>query len=192
MFTDLDSSRLNTWVWILLGLYWAYGAFFLKPVQRRERATSSAGHVLLIIAALFLLFSRSASVRPLDDRFVPEMPWIAWTGFALTVAGCGFAAWARAFLGSNWSAAVMLRESHELIRSGPYALVRHPIYAGLLLALLGTGIQLGQMRGLAAFGLAFVAWFIKTRHEERFMVDRFDGEYIRYRRSVKRLIPFFF
>jgi protein-S-isoprenylcysteine O-methyltransferase Ste14 len=109
---------------------------------------------------------------------------------ALTLAGAGFAIWARAYLGRNWSAIVTIKEDHRMVRSGPYALVRHPIYSGFLLALLGSALALGEVRGLVAVALAFLAWWFKSRLEEQFMEQRFGAEYAVYKRRVKALIPF--
>jgi protein-S-isoprenylcysteine O-methyltransferase Ste14 len=93
-------------------------------------------------------------------------------------------------LGSNWSGTVTVKQNHELVQSGPYAIVRHPIYSGFLLGALGTALSVGEARGLIALALAFVGWVAKTRVEEQFMVEQFNGDYVRYRREVKRLIPF--
>lgn len=186
----LDPWSLTSSVWILLGIYWAYTAIRVKPVARREGSASRFLHMLLMLAACFLLFSARAAWGPLAVRFVPDVSWIRWTGFGLTAAGCAFAAWGRALLGTNWSATVTLKESHELIRNGPYAIARHPIYAGLLVAVFGTGLEVGEVRGLAALAIAFGGWLEKSRREERFLVDRFAGDYVQYSRSVKRLIPF--
>jgi protein-S-isoprenylcysteine O-methyltransferase Ste14 len=140
--------------------------------------------------ACVLLFSRWARVGVLGARLLPASDGTAWAGLCLTAAGCAFAVWARACLGANWSATVTRKQNHELVRGGPYAVVRHPIYAGLLLAVLGTALALGEVRGLAALALAFVGWFTKARTEERFLAEEFGDAYARYRREVKRLIPF--
>jgi len=140
--------------------------------------------------AFALVFEPRASIGPLAARFLPAEPWLPWLGLALTAAGCGFAIWARALLGGNWSAVVTLKHGHELIRGGPYALVRHPIYSGFLTGLLGEALVIGELRALLALLIAFVAWLDKTRLEERFLLDQFDGAYAEYSHSVKRLIPF--
>jgi protein-S-isoprenylcysteine O-methyltransferase Ste14 len=139
---------------------------------------------------LGLLFSNATRIGFLGARLVPEYSWIGWAGFGLTVAGCAFAAWSRALLGSNWSSTVTVRQNHQLIRTGPYALVRHPIYAGLLLGILGTALAMGEVRGLSAIPLAFVAWFRKARGEEELLIEKFGGTYIGYCREVKQLIPY--
>jgi protein-S-isoprenylcysteine O-methyltransferase Ste14 len=139
--------------------------------------------------ALALLFGSIRS-EVLSSRILPNDVWIAWTGLCLVIAGAAVAIWSRTMLGSNWSGTVTLKHDHELVRSGPYALVRHPIYSGLLLAVLGTALALGEVRGLVAFALAFIGWGVKSAIEERFLVDHFDGAYVRYQSEVKRLVPF--
>jgi protein-S-isoprenylcysteine O-methyltransferase Ste14 len=101
-------------------------------------------------------------------------------GIALTVAGFAFAIWARAHLGRNWSIGVTSKVQHELIRTGPYRLVRHPIYSGLLLAMIGTVLVLGELRGLLAILLVYLGWKIKSLFEERMMTGTFGAEYTAY------------
>ena len=183
-------SRLTNAIWLLIGIYWLAASIRVKPVARQEGSGSRAVHVLLIALAFLLLFNPGFSLGPLAIRFVPAAPWICWTGLSLTIAGCSLAAWSRVFLGSNWSATVTIKQSHELIRRGPYALVRHPIYAGFLAAVLGTAIEVGEIRGLAALAVAFFGWWQKAGQEEQFLRDQFPNAYPQYCREVKRLIPF--
>jgi protein-S-isoprenylcysteine O-methyltransferase Ste14 len=147
-------------------------------------------HLAMMAATLGLLFSNSTRIGFLSIRLIPERSGIEWAGFCCTVAGCAFAVWARALLGSNWSSSVTVKEHHELIRSGPYAIVRHPIYAGLLLGIFGTALALGEVRGVIALALAMVALFRKARAEEEFLVNQFGITYICYCHKVKQLIPF--
>ena len=92
--------------------------------------------------------------------------------------------------GGNWSGTVTVKEDHELIRTGPYGIVRHPIYTGLLFAILGSTVAFGEWRGLLAFGLLTIAFLFKLRREERFMSESFPNDYARYRVEVPALIPF--
>jgi protein-S-isoprenylcysteine O-methyltransferase Ste14 len=177
-------------LWMLVGIYWAVGALRSKPVVRREKWLSRVIHLALLVVALSLLFGSWTRVGVLGTRLFPEYNWLRWVGLCLTGAGCGFAVWARAWLGSNWSATVTVKQHHEFVRRGPYAIVRHPIYAGLLLGLLGTALALGEVRGLLALPLAFAAWFTKARTEEQFLVEQFGDTYLDYRHEVKKLIPF--
>ena len=117
-------------------------------------------------AGWWLLFSRGFGREPLSWEFVPATLSTAYVGLALTVAGLAFAVWARFHIGTNWSPLIHLKEGHELIRTGPYAIVRHPIYSGLMLATLGTAIALGRLSGFIAFVLVVAAWGCKSRLEE--------------------------
>jgi protein-S-isoprenylcysteine O-methyltransferase len=175
---------------MLVGIYWAIGALRSKPVARRQNLLPRLFHLALMAVALSLLFSTSTRIGFLGVRLIPESDWIGWAGFCLTVAGCAFAVWARVLLGSNWSATVTVKQHHEFIRSGPYAIVRHPIYAGFLLGMLGTALAVGEVRGLIALSLAFAAWFRKARTEEEFLVEQFGSVYTDYGHAVKQLIPF--
>src|SRR5262249_32890318 len=125
----------------------------------------------------------------LDDRVVPDTFNIFVAGVVLTWGGIGFAIWARFTLGSNWSGTVQVKESHTLVISGPYRIVRHPIYTGILVAMLGTALGTGRLRSFLAVPLAFSAWRIKSLHEEGFMLEQFGNEYREYKSKVKALIP---
>jgi len=125
----------------------------------------------------------------LNERFLPDGAWRFWSGAAVTAGGLLFAVWARRHLGKNWSQAVMLKEGHELITSGPYALVRHPIYTGLLLAFVGCAVARGEWRGLLAVALVFVALWRKLRLEEKWMRAQFGESYEAYSRRVAALVP---
>ena len=125
----------------------------------------------------------------LDQRFLPPTIIAYWLGLLMLAVGIAFAVWARLYLGRNWSGTVTVKQNHELIRSGPYRLVRHPIYTGLLLAILGTAVAFGEWRGLLAFALLTGSLSLKLRIEERFMSESFPKEYARYRAEVPALIP---
>ncbi len=118
------------------------------------------------------------------------MSWLFWTGFAITVCGIVLSVLARKHLGRNWSATVTIKHDHELVLSGPYAYVRHPIYTGLLLGFIGSAIALGEWRGVIAVALVTVALWRKLRVEERGMQQQFGEKYIEYSRKVAALIPF--
>jgi protein-S-isoprenylcysteine O-methyltransferase Ste14 len=177
-------------VWIIVGLVWLAASASLKSVARVEPMGSRLFHILALAFAFLLLFDLRMNAGILDRRFVPETPAVWRTGFALTVAGAAVAIWARLLLGANWSATVTVKQNHELMRTGPYAVVRHPIYSGFLSAMLGTAIAFGEVRGLIALVLAFIAWRVKSLVEERFMQDQFGEQYAQYKRDVKALIPF--
>jgi protein-S-isoprenylcysteine O-methyltransferase Ste14 len=177
-------------VWILVGIYWAVGALRTKRTVRRQSTLSMALHILILCVAGLLVWDRATAIGLLGHRLTPAADWVQWLGFALTVCGCAFTIWARACLGSNWNAIATVKQDHELISRGPYALVRHPIYSGLLLALLGTAIAAGEIRAFAGLGLAFIGFLLKSAAEEQLMREQFSDEYARYSQRVRRLIPF--
>jgi protein-S-isoprenylcysteine O-methyltransferase Ste14 len=188
-------SATWTWidvVWSLVGILWLLAAFWSKPIVRRQSNLSWLFHIIIMAAGLFLLFYPSSGMGVLGARMFPEQAWIDWASLVIVIAGCSFALWARVWLGSNWSAAPAVKQDHKLIRSGPYAVVRHPVYAGFLLAALGTVLAVGEVRGLVGFGLLFFEWLRKARAEEKFMEEQFGNDYAFYRREVKQLIPFLF
>jgi protein-S-isoprenylcysteine O-methyltransferase Ste14 len=170
--------------------YWIAAARNVKATRRRESYASRLGQIVPIVFAAALLALDRQELGGLGARFLPDTPAVYWIGLLMAGAGLGFAVWARAHLGSNWSARVTVKEDHELIRSGPYAIVRHPIYTGLLFALLGTAISFGQWRGLVAFACVTISLLLKLRTEERFMRETFPDQYPRYRAEVSTLIPF--
>jgi protein-S-isoprenylcysteine O-methyltransferase Ste14 len=115
-----------------------------------------------------------------------------YIGLLLTVCGLGFTMWARRALGTNWSATPTIKKEHELIQHGPYRLVRHPIYTGLLLAVFGSCLVAGRVWALCVLGMAAILLFMKFKAEEALLARQFPEAYLLYRRRVKALIPFFY
>lgn len=177
-------------LWLAWLGYWIVAAQNTKTTQRRETRGSRIGHVLLSFLAAVLLAFRNLPVPWLNERFVPETMVTYWAGLLMVLVGLAFAVWARRTLGRNWSGTVTVKQDHELIRTGPYRYVRHPIYSGILLAVLGTAVAFGEWRGLLAFILLTASLLLKVRMEERFMSESFPNEYPRYRAEVPALIPF--
>jgi len=181
-------AEIALWAaWLFIWIVAARGA--ARPDWRESRL-QRLSHGLPLAAAVVLLSADPARFGRLSARFLPESAAVAWVGVLVTAAGLGFAVWARAVLGRNWSAEVQLKEGHRLIRVGPYALARHPIYTGMLGGFLGAAVALGEIRGLLALAVAFAAFLFKSRREEAALATRFDAEYARYRREVKALIPY--
>jgi protein-S-isoprenylcysteine O-methyltransferase Ste14 len=179
-------------VWLLWLLYWGVSAIGVKSAVRVESSASRFGKYWLpLIVAVWLLWGMRAWLggTVLDQRFVPARLWVVWLGFFLTVAGLAFTCWARVVLGRNWSGVVQLKQDHELIVRGPYSIVRHPIYTGLLLAFLGSAIAVGEWRALLAALIVGVSFWRKLRLEERWMCELFGDQYRDYMVRVKALIP---
>ena len=177
-------------VWIALGVIWAIGALLTKRTARVQTANSRVIQVVLTAAGFFLLLRPDLGIGVLGRRFLPESAGAAYAGLALTVCGAILALSARIFLGRNWSAVAAIKQDHEIIRRGPYALVRHPMYSGFLLALIGTALAIGEWRGLLALGLVFLGLWLKLRTEEEFLVEEFGAQYTHYQQETKALIPF--
>lgn len=177
--------------WLLWLAYWGASAWAVKPAMRVESQGSRWGrHILLVILALLLLRRYPwLDGTFLNQRFVPEHGWIAWLGCGITLLGLGFACWARVVLGRNWSGIVQIKQDHELIVRGPYSIVRHPIYTGLLLAFSGTVLAIGDWRALISLALVAVAFWRKLRLEERWLCELFGEPYRDYMRRVKALVP---
>jgi protein-S-isoprenylcysteine O-methyltransferase Ste14 len=184
-------SSLVSGLWIAWLVYWRISAAGVKAVRRRESALSRAAHLVpLAIAGLLLWIPTIAGGGILFQRFMPQTLVSYWSGTLLLALGLAFSVWARVYLGRNWSATVTVKEDHELIRGGPYALVRHPIYSGLLLAFIGSAIARTEWRGVLAVLIVLVALWRKLRLEERFMSETFGDEYRRYREHTAALIPY--
>jgi protein-S-isoprenylcysteine O-methyltransferase Ste14 len=107
----------------------------------------------------------------------------------LALAGITLALWARLHLGRNWSDKVVLKVDHELIRSGPYAYLRHPIYSGVLLGVAGTAIVVGEWRGVIAFCMLLVNYSIKARREEKILSVQFGEAFELHKRDAGFLLP---
>jgi len=185
-----DVHQAVAFPWLGLGLFWAITAASATRPLRREATASRLYHLLLMAAVLVLLFRPDMRFGQLGLRIVPASSQNAAIGLGLTILGVAFAIWARSALGANWSAAVTVKENHAFVQRGPYRLVRHPIYAGLLLAMLGTAVVYGEAGCFVAVVLAFVGWWLKARMEEQFMTQQFGEDYRRYQSNVRQLIPF--
>jgi protein-S-isoprenylcysteine O-methyltransferase Ste14 len=131
--------------------------------------------------------------RPLPSfllaRFVPAGPVFPLIGVVITALGLALAVAARRQLADNWSASVQIKQNHALIRGGLYRYMRHPIYSGILLAVLGSALAIGEIRCLLAFALILIALLIKSRHEET-RLRRFFPDYDGYAAATAALIPF--
>lgn len=176
--------------WIVTAVVWLISAFATKPTARQQPARSRWLDIALALMAALLLFRNGLRFGLLAWRFVPRAPLFAWIGVVLTIAGLVLAIAARLFLGGNWSGIVTIKEGHTLVRRGPYALVRHPIHSGILLAILGTALAIGEIRALIGASLVFLVLAHKINLEERFMMEQFGASYAEYCRDVKALIPF--
>jgi protein-S-isoprenylcysteine O-methyltransferase Ste14 len=177
-------------LWLAFIAVWIAMARGGKAVAERESAFSRLSHYLPLLIAIYLISAPHVPVAVLNHRFVALTLLPVRIGAALTFAGLAFAIWARFWIGGNWSSDVTLKRDHELIVDGPYAWVRHPIYTGILLGLIGTGLAVGEWRAVLAVALAAIAFWRKLTIEEGVMRRQFGDAYTRYAKRVPALIPF--
>lgn len=174
--------------WLVWLLGWTLAAFGTKRTQWREPGADAIwNRGPVILGTVMLLFPRWLPAA-LTYRFVPGGAELPVIGMLMVLLGLLFAAWARVHLGGNWSGTVTVKEGHTLITNGPYRWVRHPIYTGMLMALLGTALAIGAAYGFIAAGLILLGFIIKLLVEEARMRDTFP-EYDDYARHTARLIP---
>ena len=172
--------------WVAFSIYWEWQSKNSAAAIRSESKASRAVHVFLTNAAILLIFWAS---KALSLRFVPDALAIKLFGIAMEVAGVVLAIWARRILGRNWSGEITIKEDHELIRTGPYSTVRHPIYTGLLAMYAGTAVVSGQLHALFGLLLGIIAYLRKTRMEEQNLVNAFGEKYGAYRDETWALVP---
>jgi protein-S-isoprenylcysteine O-methyltransferase Ste14 len=177
-------------VWIGFCLYWQIRAVNTKTTQRLEPAGSRILRIGIFLIAIVIFSTTLVPLRWLYVQLWPVGLWPFWLGAAVTIAGLLFAVWARENLGRNWSRSVTIKQGHELITAGPYAVVRHPIYTGILTGFIGTAVALAQVRGFIALLLFLLAFWIKLRMEEQWMRAQFGDAYATYARRTAVLVPY--
>ncbi len=168
---------------------WIVWAIRTKETKEREGAWSRLSYTVLTIAAFFGMFTDRIALGWLRIVVFPATLAIEIPGVVITLAGIAFAIWARVSIGGNWSSSVTVKVGHQLIRTGPYRWVRHPIYSGMTLAMLGTALERRELRGLLAVVLLYAGFRIKSRIEERAMVGEFGAAYDEYRRGTGAIFP---
>lgn len=176
-------------LWTAWIVYWLLAARSVGSTRHSETWQSGASYrVPLWLGVLLLSFPRLLP-PPWPRPLYPPSVRSTIVTFALEMAGLSLTVWARVHLGKYWSATITLKQGHQLIQSGPYAWVRHPIYSGLLLALSGTAIWIGTLQSFLGFALLFGSFIRKLTLEERWLREHLGGEYVRYQDRVKALVP---
>ncbi len=171
--------------WAAFWLYWLMAAFSRK---RGRVPWSRELGIRAVILVVVILLIRLGAFR---HHGLNTEPWSAGLGLVLFALGLGFAIWARLHLGRNWGTPMTQKDEPELVTSGPYHLVRHPIYSGILVAGAGTAVALSWI-GLTAVGLAGIYFAYSAMVEQRYMTEQFPDTYPAYKRSTKMLVPFVF
>lgn len=174
--------------WLIFIIYWIASAGNVKVVAERKSFASALAYRIPFVVG-FLLSIKLHMSYPLDLPITPFTPVTFWVGPFICVAGLFVAIWARRTLAGNWSGNVTLKEDHQLIRTGPYRYVRHPIYTGILLMCIAPPIQFGWLHYWLGFAVICVGVWVKLRQEEGVMRQHFP-EYADYRKQVKAIVPF--
>ncbi len=179
-------------IWFMWALSWWLAAIWSSRAASRASVAEQLPYRLLTTGGFILLFAinvRRGYHGPLRLWALPA--GAGWMMTALCLAGFAFAWWARLHLGRLWSAFVTLKADHRIVDTGPYGIVRHPIYTGIILATLALAIVKGTAYAVAGALLVIVGFWIKARLEEGFLGEQIGAEtYDDYRRRVPMLIPF--
>jgi protein-S-isoprenylcysteine O-methyltransferase Ste14 len=186
---NLFYHRFFPVVWTAFAVYWFGSALRVKRISHGESRRERLVRFLLVVFAAALVFSPKLSRGPLDLTLLPHSKSSFFTGAAILLAGLGFAVWARLHLGAYWSAMVAVKEGHRLIQTGPYRMVRHPIYSGILAGYVGTAVAVGQLRSFVGAALLIAIYYRKSQNEEHLLSVEFAEEYPAYRKQAGALIP---
>ena len=186
----LLAKNVITVCWGTFFVVWVLAALFTKRTVYHQSGARNLSYMLPIVLGWYLVFRGYRFGSPFNLHLIPQTEAILVAAALFCLAGVGLCLWARAVLGRNWSGTVTLKENHELIVRGPYQFVRHPIYTGLLIMILGTWMEQAHLAGLIGFVLVFISLWIKSSGEEELMLQQFPDQYPAYRQRVKRIIPF--
>jgi protein-S-isoprenylcysteine O-methyltransferase Ste14 len=173
------------------GAFWLYWLLAAVSAKRGRIAWGPELRIRVVIVGLIVVLVRVGALRDRGPGHVATEPWRAAVGLVLFAAGLAFAIWARVHIGRNWGTPMTQKSEPELVTTGPYHLVRHPIYSGIILAGIGTAVALNWI-WLIPFALAAVYFVYAATVEERYLTRRLPLEYPAYKRSTKMLVPFVF
>jgi protein-S-isoprenylcysteine O-methyltransferase Ste14 len=184
--------HVQEWTWIAFGVYWLAAARLVKAAQTIESPAYRIFRLLLLTITFTLLFARWTAVGFLGRHFLPQKQSLTYFGFASALAGMAVAIWARVSLGQYWSDKIVLKVDHQLVRSGPYARMRHPIYSGVLLGVAGSAVVVDEWRGVLAFLLLLVNYTVKAQREDQILAEAFPMDFAEHKRNAGFLFPRFF
>jgi len=182
-------------LWVGWIIYWVVGEPLYQHARHKSKATLERGrrsilsYLLLMAAFGVLQVSFTGKLTFLGEGFPPDLVAVSLVGFALAIAGLALSVWARVYLGSNWSPVAMLKKGQTLVRTGPYGTVRHPIYSGLIVAVIGTALVFGGYRVIISVVCVFLFAWVRITEEERLMSNQFGEDYAEYKKEVKAIIP---
>lgn len=170
------SMKIAVCLWLAFVIYMIAAALKVKRAEARESSASRWTYMAIILLGIVLIFTPYLGIGKLGLRFMPFSPAAAWIGLLLVALGLAFAVWSRRSLGRNWSSSVTIKEGHELVRTGPYAFFRHPMYVGIGTALLGTTIVQGHWKSITGVLLYYAGLWKKARTENAFLLQKFGDQ----------------
>ena len=177
--------------WVVFCVYWAIGALKTRRTVTTEPLVARVRHLILEVCGFVLLFGGFTGIGPLGEHVFPRAYATSLAGVVLTWIGIALALWARWHLGQYWSGRITLKEGHKLIRTGPYAHFRHPIYSGIILAAIGGVLAIDKWRCVAGLAAIMLAYWIKGHKEESVLAAQFGEEFEEHRRHTGFLFPKF-
>ncbi|MGB8322412.1 MAG: isoprenylcysteine carboxylmethyltransferase family protein [Candidatus Acidiferrum sp.] len=177
------------WMWMVLGALWLAMWFTMKRAKKIENPLEIAQHAIPAIVGFWLIFEKSWKWAPLQQHVLPDVPSVWVSGLVVTVAGVAMAIWARFSLGRNWSGVVTLKDNHQLVGSGPYRWIRHPIYTGILVAAVGTAMIHGHLRAWIGVAVLLLTFYFKARREEKFLQQEFGSGFEEHARRTGMFLP---
>ena len=173
MTNNILFTYLTLGLWLLMTIYWLITA-------RTNSQTSFSSELLplaKLIGSALIVYLPLVIGGILATRLYKNNPWIEGIGTFVCMVGVGLAIWARNILGKNWSGNVMIQKDHYLIKDGPYSFVRHPIYLGGLLAMLGSSLVIGAIFGFAYCVFSMFGFWVKSKQEEELLAKQFPNEF---------------
>ena len=185
----ITSTAIVSALWMVWLVGWLLAAGWTARTVAHQSPASHLAHSVFVWLGAALLFFHLTIGAPFQVNLLPDSAWIGWVGVVLVFLGLAFAGWARYFLGRLWSGAVTLKAGHVIVRSGPYAMTRHPIYTGLLLALIGTALVRGTIASLLGVVSIVIGIVLKIRQEESLLIGHFGEGYRAYLLQVPALVP---
>jgi len=185
----ISPANATAAMWLVWLAGWWIGALRSAPTITRESLASRLGYGIFNVIGVALLFFNAVRGGAFSGAIYPGSLAVAWLGVILIGIGLAYTIWARLHLGNMWSAVVTVKAEHRIVRTGPYTITRHPIYTGLLLALLGTVLVRNTVTALIGYVLIATGLVLKVRREERMLIDHFGADYQAYQQEVPRLMP---
>jgi protein-S-isoprenylcysteine O-methyltransferase Ste14 len=175
--------------WIVLAIYWAISALRVKQMKYIAPTRVRVIQLVFLIPGAYLLYVRHTKLALLQIAVLPKLPTVTAIGVAVAWIGIALALWARYVLGSNWSAQVAIREGHELIQTGPYRFIRHPIYTGILTGTWGTAIAIGQLSAFFGVILITLGLAYKAKQEELRLQATFGEMWTAHQQRTGMFLP---